>query len=183
MYLLYLDDAGSAGNQAEEYFALGGICVFEAQADWFTREVDKLAALVNPANPEDVELHASTIFSRRQEPWKSQHIDEARGILKSVLQVVRTSYNTTRLFACAIEKTSLPNQDPVGPVNSVCCRYNTGMEAYSTPPLIACENDSPIRESPGGANSSIPLWSRHRRTVFPRPRSTPSPPMTWPRRR
>jgi hypothetical protein len=33
MYLLYLDDAGSAGNATEEYFVLGGVCVYEAQVD------------------------------------------------------------------------------------------------------------------------------------------------------
>jgi hypothetical protein len=33
MYLLYLDDAGSPGNPAEEYFVLDGVCVFEAQVD------------------------------------------------------------------------------------------------------------------------------------------------------
>jgi hypothetical protein len=70
MYLLYLDDAGSPGNVSEEYFVLGGICVYEAQADWFTREIDKLAAAFNPTSPEDVEFHASTIFSRREGPWK-----------------------------------------------------------------------------------------------------------------
>ena len=43
MYLLYLDDAGSPGNAAEEYFVLGGVCVYEAQVDWFSREIDKLA--------------------------------------------------------------------------------------------------------------------------------------------
>ena len=43
MYLLHLDDAGSAGNAAEEYFVLGGVCVYEAQVDWFSREIDKLA--------------------------------------------------------------------------------------------------------------------------------------------
>jgi len=40
MYLLYLDDAGSPGNAEEEYFVLGGICVYEAQVDWFNREID-----------------------------------------------------------------------------------------------------------------------------------------------
>ncbi len=44
MYLLYLDDAGSPGNQAEDYFVLGGICVYEAQVEWFGRELDKLAS-------------------------------------------------------------------------------------------------------------------------------------------
>jgi hypothetical protein len=112
MYLLYLDDAGSPGNAVEEYFVLGGICVYEAQVDWFSREIDKLATPYDK-NPEDVEFHASTIFSRRADPWKNLTIDEARGVLKSVLNVVAVSYDTARLFACAIHKKSFPNQDPV----------------------------------------------------------------------
>ena len=113
MYLLYLDDAGSPGNVKEEYFVLGGICVYEAQVDWFSRELDKLATPYNAANPEDIEFHASTVFSRREEPWKGMSHDEARGMLKAVLNVVRSSYDTARLFACAIEKKSYPDHDPV----------------------------------------------------------------------
>ena len=56
MYLLYLDDAGSPGNAAEEYFVLGGVCVFEAQVEWFSREIDKLASPYNAAAPEDIEF-------------------------------------------------------------------------------------------------------------------------------
>jgi GTP:adenosylcobinamide-phosphate guanylyltransferase len=59
VYLLYLDDAGSPANAAENYFVLGGICVFEAQVEWFGREIDKLAAAYNAATPEDIEFHAS----------------------------------------------------------------------------------------------------------------------------
>lgn len=40
-------------------------------------------------------------------------MDEARGALKSVLNVVSASYNTTRLFACAIDKKDYPGRDPV----------------------------------------------------------------------
>ena len=113
MYLLYLDDAGSPGNADEDYFVLGGICVYEAQVEWFSREIDKLGTPYNPASPEDVEFHASTIFSRREDPWKTLDIAEARGLLKAVLQVVSASYQTTRLFACAIHKKSFPGRDPV----------------------------------------------------------------------
>ncbi|MCC6368956.1 MAG: DUF3800 domain-containing protein [Bryobacterales bacterium] len=112
MYLLYLDDAGSPGNPAEEYFVLGGVCVYEAQVDWFSRELDKLATPYDK-NPEDVEFHASTIFSRRADPWKSLTIDDARGVLKAVLKVTENSYDTMRLFACAIHKHSYPSTDPV----------------------------------------------------------------------
>ena len=81
--------------------------------EWFSREIDKLAAPYNPTAPEDIEFHASTIFSRREDPWKKLDINEARGALKSVLQIVSTSYQTTRLFACAIHKQSFPGHDPV----------------------------------------------------------------------
>ena len=108
MYLLYLDDAGSPGNAAEDYFVLGGICVYEAQVEWFSRELDKLATPYNAANPEDIEFHASAVFSRREEPWKSMSGDESRGMLKAVLNVARSSYDTARLFACAIEKNHTP---------------------------------------------------------------------------
>jgi hypothetical protein len=113
MYLLYLDDAGSPANANEDYFVLGGICVYEAQIDWFSRELDKLATPF-AASPEDIEFHASVIFSRRETPWSLlPSADDARGILKSVLRVAASSYNTTRLFACAIHKASFPGQDPV----------------------------------------------------------------------
>jgi hypothetical protein len=112
MYLLYLDDAGSPGNAAEEYFVLGGVCVFEAQVDWLSREIDKLATPY-AGNPEEIEFHASTIFSRREPPWKALTIDDARGVLKSVLRVAAASNSTARLFACAIHKKSFPGQDPV----------------------------------------------------------------------
>ena len=65
----------------------------------------KAGGMPNVRTPEDVEFHASTMFSRREDPWKHLAIDEARGALKSVLNVVSASYNSTRLFACAIDKT------------------------------------------------------------------------------
>ena len=44
MYLLYLDDSGSAGNKKERHLVLGGICVYEHQVHHFTHELDALAA-------------------------------------------------------------------------------------------------------------------------------------------
>ena len=113
MHLLYLDDSGSPNNQNESYFVLGGSCVFEAQVEWFSREIDKLGALYNSAAPEDVEFHASEIFSRRISPWNRLSTDAAHGTLKAVLQIVNKSYDSTRLFACAIDKRAFPDRDPV----------------------------------------------------------------------
>lgn len=44
MHLLYLDDAGSAANATEQYLVLGGVSIYEAQANWFTQQLDNLAS-------------------------------------------------------------------------------------------------------------------------------------------
>lgn len=113
MHLLYLDDSGSAGNPTEEYLVLGGVSVFEAQADWIASELDKLAQSFGAASPPDLEFHASSIFSRRQPPWDGLSRDEARGAIKAVLQVLARSYDTARAFACAVHKRSFPGRDPM----------------------------------------------------------------------
>ncbi len=126
LYLLYLDDSGSAGNQTEQYFVLGGLAVFEAQVDWFTRKLDELAEGFDPSNPTGVEFHASEIFARRAQPWKDMNQDDARGVIKSVLQVAADSYDSARVFACAVDKTSLPpGIDPVEfAFEDLCSRFD-----------------------------------------------------------
>lgn len=125
MYLLYLDDAGSAANAAEEYLVLGGISLYEAQADYFTRELDRIAQTYNSENPAAIEFHASEIFSRRSEPWSRLNRDEARGVIKAVLKVVQDSYGSARLFACAIHKDSFPDEDPVERCfEDLCSRFD-----------------------------------------------------------
>ncbi|MFZ1888798.1 MAG: DUF3800 domain-containing protein [Candidatus Binataceae bacterium] len=69
MHLLYLDDSGSANNKNEEYLVLGGVSLFEPQVNWLTQQLDVLAESIDPKNPQDVEFHASEIFSGRVAPW------------------------------------------------------------------------------------------------------------------
>ena len=68
MYLLYLDDTGSPGNANEDYFVLGGICVYEAQVDWFSREIDKLAAPYNPTTQKMLNSMHQLSFQEEQIP-------------------------------------------------------------------------------------------------------------------
>ena len=113
MHLLYLDYSGSPGNTNENYLVLGGLSVFEAQAHWFTTKLDALAQTIDPANPLNIEFHASEIYARRTLPWKNMSTEEARGVIKAVLEIVRESYETARVFACAVHKASFPTSDPV----------------------------------------------------------------------
>jgi len=125
MHLLYLDDSGSARNTTENYFVLGGICVYEAQCHWITEEMDRLAATINPSNPYSVEFHASEIFSRRENPWRGMTKAEAQGVIMAVLDILRRSYNTARAFACAVHKASYPGRDPVElAFEDLCSRFD-----------------------------------------------------------
>jgi len=125
MHLLYLDDSGSSPNPSEDYLVLGGISVYEAQVHWFTQAMDRLAQGIDPNDPHSVEFHASEIFSRRNAPWNHQTRDEARGIIKAVLRIVAQSYETTRVFACAVHKPSYPNRDPVEiAFEDLCSRFD-----------------------------------------------------------
>jgi hypothetical protein len=125
MHLLYLDDAGSAKNPAEAYVVLGGISVFEAQADFITRQLDAIAQGIDAANPHSVEFHASEIFARRVPPWKGMSKEEAQGVIKAVLQVLADSYETARAFACAVHKASFPHDDPIEKAfEDLCSRFD-----------------------------------------------------------
>jgi hypothetical protein len=132
MHLLYLDDAGSAKNQNEEYFVLGGVSVFEAQTEWFTHKLDRLASGMCASDLEEVEFHASEIFGRRIDPWRGRTKEDAIGIIKGVLRVLEGSYDTTRLFACAVHKASFPGEDTVElAFEDICSRFNLFLNRIS----------------------------------------------------
>ena len=125
MHLLYLDDSGSAGNVKEDYLVLGGVSVYEAQSHWITKELDKLAESIDAGDPHGIEFHASEIYSRRSAPWKGLSQEEARGSIKSVLDVLASAYDTARAFACVVHKASFPNRDPMEiAFEDLCSRFD-----------------------------------------------------------
>lgn len=125
MHLLYLDDSGSAGNVDEQYLVLGGLSVYEAQVHFLTQELDNLASTIDAGNPQAVEFRASEIFSRRAIPWSGMGKQEAQGVIKAVLEIVRKSYKTANAFSCAIHKASFPGRDPVEMAfEDLCSRFD-----------------------------------------------------------
>ena len=125
MHLLYLDDSGSAPNADEDYFVLGGVSLYEAQVHWVTQKLDDIAESIRPSRPHSVEFHASEIFARRSEPWRDMEKDEARGIIKAVLRVLREAYDSARAFACAVHKESYLGCDPVSMAfEDLCSRFD-----------------------------------------------------------
>lgn len=125
MYLLYLDDSGSADNLKENYLVLGGICVFERQVQYFTQELDKIADRLVPGNASNVEFHASEIFSGRVSPWKSMTKDQRIDVIQEVLSVVANSHDSARAFASVVHKASLAPKHPMEVAfEDVCSRFD-----------------------------------------------------------
>lgn len=130
LHLLYLDDSESVRNQNEKYLVLGGLSVYEAQAHWFTEQLDTLAEGIDPNNPRGVEFHASEIFARRSHPWKGMSREEAQGVIVSILKILSQSYDTAIAFACAIHKDSYPNDDPIEQAfEDLCSRFDIYLSA------------------------------------------------------
>jgi hypothetical protein len=129
MHLLYLDDSGSPKNSSEEYYVLGGVSIFESQAGFLTKQLNDLAETIQPKDPFNLEFHASEIFNGHTEPWKSMSREERRGVIKSILKIFANSYDSSRVFACAVHKASFPGQDPVKlSFEDQCTRFDLLLE-------------------------------------------------------
>lgn len=106
--------------------------MYEAQTDWFTQQLNRLASTIDDSDPSRIELHASEIFSRRKNPWNTLSRPDAIGIIKGVLRVVQDSYISARLFACAVHKPSFPESDPVElAFEDICSRFNLFLRRQS----------------------------------------------------
>lgn len=126
MHLLYLDDSGSVSNKNEEYIVLAGLSVYEAQVDYLTKELDKLAQSIDSRNPDQIEFHASEIYARKSDPWQKMKQEEARNVIKAVLHILANSYDSACVLGCAIHKDSYPKEDPLEMAfEDLCKRFDT----------------------------------------------------------
>ncbi|HEV7507298.1 MAG TPA: DUF3800 domain-containing protein [Thermoanaerobaculia bacterium] len=131
MYLLYLDDSGSAQNKKESHLVLGGFSVFERQLHWLSSKLDELAQHIFPQDPNAIEFHASHIFSGKIAPWKDMSKPARRDVIKSVLKIFSESHLSTVAFACAVHKDSFPNQDPMElAFEDLCSRFDMQLKRF-----------------------------------------------------
>jgi hypothetical protein len=134
MYVLYLDDSGSAPNLTEEFLVLGGVAVFERRIHFITEELDNLAARFDPTNPGSVEFHASAEFSGKVPPWNTLKDKPARQkVIKDVLGVLADDRYGTNAFAVAVHKPSFPNSDPMQMAfEELCNRFDIFLKAQNS---------------------------------------------------
>jgi len=131
MYLLYLDDSGSAPNPTESHLVLGGVSIFERQVHWVSQKLDRIAERIHPENPRAVEFHASEIFSGREPPWKGLNKTDRRQVIKDVLGVLAHAHESTSAFACAVHKASFLGRDPMEiAFEELCNRFELQLRRF-----------------------------------------------------
>ena len=124
MYLLYLDDAGSASNRQDEYFVLAGICAHEDQVSWISGELEKIANSIEGLSADDLEFRGVAIFSRRNK-WCAIKKDERLQIFSRALNVCHRSRWGTCLFGVAVHKAAVSPEDPVQfAFEQICSRFD-----------------------------------------------------------
>ncbi|QDQ28607.1 DUF3800 domain-containing protein [Chitinimonas arctica] len=115
MYLLYLDDSGSPTDKSQQFFVMGGICVFERQTHWLDNHLTPIAARFDPAQPENVELHANPMRSG-SDGWKRFSPSDRVQAVVDALHLLSSTQLRVKVFAAVIEKQLVPNSQHVIPM-------------------------------------------------------------------
>jgi len=125
MYVLYIDDSGSAGNPNEKHFFLGGIALFERQIYHLDQTLETLVADTGLPEPQKLELHGNEILAGRKK-WRQVRDRKARrAIISDALAKVSTIRGKSRLFGIIIEKAAIPGRDPVEyAFSQLCSRFD-----------------------------------------------------------
>jgi len=124
VYLLYLDESGAPENADDQYFVMGGICVFERQTHWLSESVDAIGLRHLP-EAGDVEFHATAITAHRTQPWHGMTSAARYKLLDDVYGVIANAHESAALFAVALHKPSFPGEDPVSLCfEDLCSRFD-----------------------------------------------------------
>lgn len=130
VYILYLDDSGSDRNPGDKYVILAGICVFERQVHWLSKELDEAAARLRPADPHSLEFRGQAIWSGKGF-WRSRQKEERRRVLGELLDVVVRSHRTTATFAAVVDKRVVAPSDPLEHAfEQLCMRFDRFLQRH-----------------------------------------------------
>ncbi|MBF0515870.1 MAG: DUF3800 domain-containing protein [Nitrospirae bacterium] len=111
MYLLYLDDSGSAKNVSDKEVTLGGLCCYEQTPFFLSNKLDDLASEVWPDDPIGLEFRGSSIFGGK-EYWRRIKKDARLETYKKALSFLEQS-TAIRLFGAVIDRAAVSPEDPI----------------------------------------------------------------------
>lgn len=113
MYLLYLDDAGSASNIDDRYIALAGIALFERQVHFLDRELEAIAESIAPGAGRGLEFHASPMLTGKGKWGRLGHKGDRRKHMARALSAIDTLRGKRALFGAVVDKREVSPADAI----------------------------------------------------------------------
>ena len=127
MYILYVDESGTAGDSAQKHFVLAGIAVFDRQTWWLSTALDKIVGRVFPQDPDSVELHGNHVFGGKG-VWRSLEKQTRISLIKEAFALIKPSMP---LFGIAVERARLTGRDPVRyAFEQLCSRFDMYLQRH-----------------------------------------------------
>lgn len=125
MHILYVDESGSVGNPNEQFFILAGVSVFERGLYHQMKEIDDLVGGLGLGDAQEIELHGNVMYQGHEPPWRSMKRVDREIILRRALATLGPKKAAIRLFAVAVDKSSVSPRDPVEiAFEEICNRFN-----------------------------------------------------------
>jgi hypothetical protein len=126
MYILYVDDSGTADDPDERYFVLGAVAVFERGLFHQIKAADDCVASFGlGGDPQDIELHASAMYHGRDGIWRTIRQKPTREAYVQKALTTLHGQAAVRLFAAIADKAALTPRDPVAwAFEELCNRFN-----------------------------------------------------------
>ena len=162
MYLLYLDESGSAENPEDTHFILGGAALFERQTHWLDVRLDRLAKALRPEAPAALEFHGSPMLGGKGW-WRRLPKPQRRKAIRDALGAVHDVRGSWTLFGVVIEKAALRRENLVEyAFEQACNRFDQFLARRRKPErgLILLDRSSGERRLQGLAHDFKTLGHR-----------------------
>lgn len=121
MYLLYLDESGSATDPKSKHFILAGVAFFERSTHWAEQHLNSVVGTLTTGDIHGMELHGSPMYGGKG-LWRRVERDVRHSAIKRALEVGVGANRDARVFAAVIERDSCGGLDAVHLAFEELCR-------------------------------------------------------------
>lgn len=117
MYLLYVDESGTAHDRNGQFFVLAGFSIFERQAHWLDSQIAHIASRFESYFGEHgCELHASPMFSGSDGWRQAATVPQRVQAVVDVLSLLNNKQTSVRIIASVIETTQITDKHNIIPM-------------------------------------------------------------------
>jgi len=121
MYLLYLDESGSATDPALKHFVLAGVAFFERSTHWAEQHLNSVVETLTTGDIHAMELHGSPMYGGKGQ-WRRVERDIRHAAIKRALEVGVGANRNATVFAAVIDRESCQGRDATAIAFEELCR-------------------------------------------------------------